>query len=96
MPISELVGIYSQQIKKQLSDVNRQRLCDSVYVSLVSALTLEEYILARQEYCSTMHSITCIECPRMLKVASSITEHGFCSLSSAFAVVSPDVDYTAE
>ena len=99
-PVSNIVDTYLKQKKKRLSDPEQQNVCDtvnySVHVSLVSDLTLEEYIAARREYCSTVHSATCIECSRMLHVASCIIEHGFLSLSSAFAVASPGVSYTAE
>ena len=97
-PVSELVCTYKQEIKKKLCDLTHQKVCDAVHVSLVSGLTLAEYITARKEHCSTAHTTACSKClcARFLQVASIILEKGFYSLSSAFAVISPDVAYTAE
>jgi len=50
-PVSNIVDTYLEQKKKRLSDPEQQNVCDtvnySVHVSLVSDLTLEEYIVAR-------------------------------------------------
>lgn len=63
------LSIYSQQIKKRLSDVNQQRLSDSVYVSIVSDLTLAEYVSARQQHLLLLEMLT--ECSGAARPSSS-------------------------
>ena len=95
-PKTELVQIYLEQQKKQLCDPTKQQQCDTVHVSLLSGLTLAEYITARSEHCLTKHVQPCNRCSRMLQVATTIHKEGYCTLSDAFSVVSPCVRYTAQ
>ena len=95
-PKTELLQIYLEQRKKQLCDPSRQQLCDTVHVSFVCGLTLAEYIAARSEHCLHTHSQPCSGCSRMLQVASIVYKEGYCTLSEAFSIVSPDVKYTAQ
>ena len=94
-PVSEIVSVYTRESKKKLCDCQLQQKSDNVYVSLVSGLTLTEYVIARGEYCKLNHSQPCV-CQRFLQVGQFIIDHGLCSLSTAFNITSPSVQYTSE
>ena len=93
-PVTELVYIYSTESSKLLCDP--QRICDSVYVSMFNQLSLSEYVLARTEHCKSKHKQACTRCTRMLQVATTVLQEGFCLLSSAFKTVSPTVKYQTD
>ena len=95
-PKAELVQVYLEQQKQRLCNPCKQQLCDTVHVSLLSGLTLTEYITARSEHCSNAHAQPCIGCSTMLQVADAILKEGYCALSQAYSIVSPDVEYTAQ
>ena len=70
---------------------------ENVYLSTVSELTLEQYIHARREHCLHNHNQSCINCTGiMLQVATTVLNHGYCTLPDAFKVVSPNIAYNAE
>ena len=94
--ITELVIVYVEQRQRQLCNLSEQRVCDSVYVSLVSGLSLSEYVEARSAYCSSAHANPCSKCERLLQVATIILEQNYCSLAQAFRVAAPGRKYTAE
>ncbi len=72
-------------------------MCDSVYVSLVSRLSLSEYVQARSAYCLHTHASPCSKCERLLQVASVILEQSYCSLAQAFKMAAaPGAKYVAE
>ena len=95
-PVEELVDVYLKQCKKCLCDNKLQRVFESVHISLVEGLSLSEYVVARQYYCSRNHKTPCTTCERMLNVAQVVLSEGYCSLSKAFGVVSQEVTYSAE
>ena len=94
--MTELVQIFMEQRKLQLCNPKKQQVCNGVYVSLISDLTLSEYIEARSAYCVRFHGSPCIKCERLLQVASVILRRSYCSLSEAFRISSPGAKYTVE
>ena len=95
-PIQELVNIFSDENKKELCNCAKQQVSSGVHVSLFKNLNVEEYVIARSEYCSRVHKQPCTNCTSMLSVLHIIQEMSFCLLSEAFKVVSPGHKYTAE
>ena len=87
---------YFQQQKRYLSDPVQHKICETVHVSLISDLSLSEYIEARAMHCQQSHSFQCRQCQRFLEVARTVREHGYCTLSKAFSTVTTNVVYTAE
>ncbi len=71
-------------------------MCDTVHVSLISELSLSEYTEARAVHCSQVHTNPCHKCERILQVARTVHEQGYCTLSKAFSMAAPDKEYTAE
>ena len=88
--------MYLDQRQTKLCLSSKQRICDNVYISLVSGLSLSEYVEARSTYCSSAHANPCSKCERLLHVAMIILEQSYCSLAQAFRVASPDGKYTSE
>lgn len=87
---------YLEQTKRCLSDPVRQKICETVHVSLISGLSLSEYIEARAMHCQQSHAFHCVQCQPFLEVARTVLEQGYCTLSKAFGTVTTDVVYTAE
>ena len=65
-------------------------------MSLVSELSLTEYIAARKEHCCCAHLQPCSKCQRLLQVGSTVLEEGYCLLSSAFRKAFPNMKYRTE
>ena len=84
-----------QQKARCLCDTKQQKVCDTVYVSLFSGLSLVEYAIARQENCTKVHVTPCDTCNRFLSVIQIILEQGYCLLSNAFGIVAPGKTYSA-
>lgn len=80
----------------KLVDPEKQCISDDVYMSLLTELSLSDYVLARAEYCQVVHKQPCFNCSQMLTVANTILQHGFCMLSEAHHIVSPDTKFRAE
>ncbi len=68
-------------------------MCDSVYISLLSGLSLSEYVEARSMYCLHTHKRPC-KCENLLNVAGIVLQQNYCSLAQAFAVAAPGKKYT--
>ena len=66
----------------------------SIHISLTE-LTLSEYITACNEYCINMHNCDC-KCSKLIEVGNKVLKEGYCLLSTAFHIVSPNVNYTAQ
>ena len=79
-----------------MTDVNKQRISDGVYVSLISNLSLAEYVEARSEHCQDIHNQPCSSCSNLLKVAHTVMNDGFCTLSEAYSIASPSSKYSSE
>ena len=92
------MSCYVEQKNVQLRNAEKQhRVCDCVYVSRISGLSLSEYVAARAAHCSTNHARPCCSgCDGLLMVGKTVLEQGYCSLSEAFKLASQGVKYTAE
>ena len=66
-----------------------------MYISLVSNLSLSEYVKAMNAHCSSMHPLSCKKCEYLTGVANIILQENFCHISETFKMVSPDTKYTA-
>ena len=87
-PKTELVLVYLEQQKKQLYDP-ASSISDTVHVSLISELTLSEYITAQSNHCFSARVQPCTKCSRMLQVATTIHIEGYYTCSDAHTIVSP-------
>ena len=90
-PMNELVHVYKQQTSRSLS--NFILITDGIYVTAFRGLSLPEYIEARTAHCTVMHK-ECRECPRMLQVATSVSQKGFVKLKAAFVDSFSGVEYS--
>ena len=90
----DLLNVYSEICERQLCDLDLQKVSDGIHVSLVTELSLIDYVRVRQIHCSLRHQskLSCI-CDKMLHVAEIVLKEGYCSLSHAYAIVSPGVKY---
>lgn len=86
-----------EQSKRPLCNQYQQKVCGSVYVSLIStSLSLSEYVQARAVHCSQTHCSVCQKCEGLLKVAKEVLDKGYCILSQAFRMARPSAKYCAE
>ena len=73
---------------------NYEQQSDSVSVSKLNQLSLQEYCQARKVYCSLYHNRSlCPDCTNTIKAAEIILEAGICTMSSVFRTVFPEVTY---
>ena len=83
--------------QKYVHNAEKQcRVCDCVYVSLISGLSLSKYVAAQAAHCSANHARPCSGCDASIKVGKAVLKEGYCVLSEAFRLTSPGVKYTAE
>ena len=59
----------SRTEKKQLFS---KHVCNGIFVSVLSGLSLSEYVRARSAYCSSAHVSPCNKCDAMLMVATMV------------------------
>ena len=69
----DLLNVYSEICKRQLCDLDLQKVSDGIHVSLVTELSLIDYVRVRQIHCSLRHrsKLSCI-CDKMLHVAEIV------------------------
>lgn len=84
------MNIYKQQTS-QRPYINNT-VSDGIYVSIFKGLSLQEYVAARQQYCTEMHK-NCSDCPRMLQIAQEILQKGFTKLKDSYVQSFPLVKY---
>ena len=75
---NELIYIYSEGCKRKLSDSNRQRLADNVYISLFCGLSLQQYAMVQGADCKSCHVQPCLECALPLLCANYVLQEGYC------------------
>ena len=90
-PIHELLSIYEQSKKESLSEYIT--LSDSICVSKLSTLSLEEYCLVRKRYCMLHHNNKKCDCCCIITAAEKILLEGISSLSSVFHTAFPHRSY---
>lgn len=95
-PDTELVHTYLEQKKRFLSNPARQRVYETVYVSLSTGLNLSQYIHARSLYCKNFHSPPCNLSAFPQSRSSEHWTRLYCVLSNAFNIVASMKTYTAE
>ena len=71
-------------------------MCNCVHTSLISGLSLSEYITARAAHCSANHARPCSGCDGLIIVGKAALEVGYCIMAEAFKLASPGVKYTTE
>ena len=72
------------------------KVCDGVFVSQVSNVSLLHYVTVLSNLCASAHHQPCLQCPPLLKVADTILKEGACPLRQAFDLISPGVSYDTE
>jgi hypothetical protein len=71
-------------VRLKLSDVRLCRLEDGLYVSLISVVSLKEFVIYRGEYCKRCHNSHCTECLVLINMASYILKEGIAKVSEVF------------
>lgn len=87
---------YSKYLPCTLSDVARTK--DGIYYSLITDLTLKEFIVAREDHCERNHLVSCKECTNLTDAAKQIDDSGIVPLRSLFAshFLSPGAKYKSD
>ena len=90
-------GLKNNQYKSCCVNVNfsvYETLSTRVCVSKNNHFSLNDYCIAREQYCSTNHH-NCVECARMVNIAQAVISEGMYSLKSLFQKNFPGVSYKA-
>ena len=87
---------YSKYLPCTLSDVARTK--DGIHYSLITDLTLKEFIVAREDHCARNHLVSCKECTNLTDAAKQIDDSGIVPLRSLFAshFLSPGAKYKSD
>ena len=87
---------YSKYLSCTLSDVACTE--DGIYYSLITDLTLKEFIVARAEHCERNHRVSCKECTNLTDAAKQIDDSGIVPVRSLFTshFLSPDAKYKSD
>lgn len=87
---------YSKYLPCTLSNVARTK--DGIYYSLITDLTLKEFIVAREDHCERNHLVSCKECTNLTDAAKQIDDSGIVPLRSLFAshFLSPGAKYKSD
>lgn len=95
-PLDDLITCYLEQKYVLRNTEKQRRVCNCVYASLITGLSLSEYVAARVAHCSANHDRPCSGCDALITVGKAVLEQGYCILAEAFKLASPGVKYTAE
>lgn len=74
---------YFKYLPCTLSDVAHTK--DGIYYSLITDLTLKEFIVAREDHCERNHLVSCKECTNLTDAVKQIDDSGIVPLRSLFA-----------
>ena len=78
---------------KASSDVSSCRNADGIYQSLLSGMTLLQFVKARSAYCSKHHAVGCREYNRLIQAANEIIKSGIVEVADTFRKCFPSVKY---
>ena len=83
-------------VRLKLSDVRLCRLEDGLYVSLMSVVSLKDFVIYRGEYCKRCHNSHCTECIVLINMASYILKEGVAKVSEVFKMQFPNKIYKSD
>lgn len=92
--LAELMDMYTDH----LTNTPNKYTCisDTICVSKLSNMSLNEYITAASEYCRIKHTSPCKRCSPLITSARIIQDRGICELSHVFREAFPTVTYTSQ
>lgn len=89
--------LFVKNVRSSLSDIAKCYNHDSgLYVSPMNAVSLEEYVGYRSEYCTRYHKEDCLECNVLVKLASHIVEEGVVKISHVYKKQFPNRKYQSD
>lgn len=91
----KLVDILSKQKKRNLRDVNKQRISENVRVSLIEDLSLEQYLIAKAEKCQQDHE-TCSTCCSMVEAGKVVLENKIVRLTYLWSKCFTGIAYESD
>lgn len=80
---------------KAISDVTNCRKADGIYQSLLSGLTILQFVKARTAYCLKYHALGCSECNSLIQAANEIISCGIADVADTFRKCFPSVKYSS-
>lgn len=80
---------------KAISDVTNCRKADGIYQSLLSGLTILQFVKARTAYCLKYHALGCSECNSLIQAANEIISCGIPDVADTFRKCFPSVKYSS-
>ena len=84
-PISELMHIFTTHLENSPSDYIN--VSETVSVSELNRMSLDEYIQVSIEYCRTRHTDSCKRCLPLVIAAKLVKDRGICPLSHIYRQV---------
>ena len=83
-------------MQRNLSQVADCQLNESLYISKVNMISLEEFVLYRLTYCQQHHRSSCQECYVLVNIAKHIIEEGIAKVSIIYHKFFPDHKYKSD
>ena len=72
------------------------KVTDGIYVSPLNKLTLNDFVIVRQLFCSSQHAVGCLECSRLVEFAKLVKEGGIVELAVTYRMVFPHLAYKSD
>ena len=87
---------FTWNVRYGLSDLSKCTRGNGMYVSMMTSVSLQEYITYRTEFCARFHKKNCMECPALTNIASQILPKGIVKVSEVFKMQFPSSKYQSE
>ena len=83
-------------VRLKRSDIRLCRLEDGLYGSLMSVVSLKDFVINCGEYCKRCHNSHCTECIVLINMASYILKEGVAKVSEVFKMQFPNKIYKSD
>ena len=87
---------FTWKVHPGLSDLSKCTRGNGMYISMMTSVSLQEYITYRTEFCARFHKKNCMECPALTNIASQILQKGIVKVSQVFKMQFPSSKYQSE
>ena len=82
--VGERERLLQKYLPYRLSSLSEVSAVNGCYTSKINDLSLNDFVVARQEYCNMYHFQGCTECPKLISAAKCIISEKVVKLQSVF------------
>ena len=91
-----LIRVLQREEKRNLTDVEQQKIGEGVRESQFEDLTLAEYVIAKETYCHLCHQDCRRGCNKMITAAKIVLTEKHVALPSLWMRAFPNINYDCE